>query len=208
MYIYDDHGFAFFHQWKCGGTSVYKPLRDRIGHASVHLGDDGAVPPEKKIDVWYGKKLSVHSPLDLFLRVMCSNGIDASELTIFTNVRHPFPRMVSGWAWSIQHGHTKLGFNAWFDFIFPDYRWQSEYLGLDRGIPYNLHVVRLEEADTFWPPTFNKYFGFTMEFPCLNTTDHLAPENVLTRTQMEMILEKEQLLLSQYYRSQPWLDTE
>jgi len=200
MYIYHKQKFCFFHQWKCGGTSVYRLLREKIGHPDLHLGNDGLVPSNLKIDKLDGKVLSVHSPLKLFIEIMIKQGLDVNSYSIYTNVRHPFPRAVSGWAWSKEKGHTKLPFHAWFKKVLPKYRWQSEYIRVDGKLPSNLKVFVLEnDIENFWAPVFLQHFGIEEQLPKLNESIHQSWDKVLSSNEQKVIIEKETWLLSKYY---------
>lgn len=200
MYLYEKQNFAFFHQWKCGGTSVYMPLREKFGHANLHLGDDGAVPPHKKVDTFAGTRLSVHSRLRTFWVLMEEMNLHPDSWAMYANVRHPLPRMVSGWAWSKRTGYTDLDFDDWFEDIFPRYRWQSVYLRVDGAVPDNVTVIRLEDAAEKWPDLIEYHFGTRLSYPPLNVSGLGEMwKEYLTGEQAERVLEKEAWLMENYY---------
>lgn len=202
MYVYILKNFAFFHQWKCGGTSVYATLRSNVGHATVHFGDDGAVPAHLRIDRIGPRKLSVHSKLETFMGQMELYGILSTNIDIYTNIRDPLDRMVSAWAWCKRTGHrwAKDDFHEWFNEQAPTFRWQSDYMVINGEIlPSNLHAIRLEdEAEHRWPEIWKRHFDLDLPFPYLNTSSHPQSREIMTDDEIGYVVEHEPLLYGRF----------
>jgi len=181
MMIFPHQHFAFYHMNKAGGTSICKMLESL---------------PYKWEQV--GKK---HTPLSR------KDFPEFSEYAVYTNIRNPFSRIVSIYEYRRQFSQRTrfktVSFNEffyeyWLAKPLDEFKPQHEYLFLNGKIPENVHCVKLEEAETWWPSIVKSHFGRDVEVPRLNTTAHGDPMGYFRGGMVKAVKTKEWWACGEY----------
>lgn len=141
MIVHED--FAFYHMNKCGGTSVIKML-DSLGLKFKQIGEKHGA---------------------MFIK-----NYDISDLTIYSNIRNPFARIVSMYETRKQFSRRMLFkknsitfkdffYDWWLEKTTDPFRPMHEHLFIDDELPENMILVKLEDIDSEWPRIIKKHFN-------------------------------------------------
>lgn len=188
MFVFADSGFAFQHINRTGGSSVKLVLADIAG------------APDRCSVTW-------HADMEcrfIGIKKRHSCCVDVDQLSIYTNVRNPFDRIVS-----VYHFRKSRGWyqNISFERFFWDYFTgdtvpnspQERFITVGGVQPKNVICIKLEEAAWFWPDVFETHFGIRAELPKTNPSSHEAPMSYFSDEMIKRVLEKEKWVIERYY---------
>lgn len=192
MIIYQKNNFAFQHINRTGGTSVKRMLRGIAGDP-----DKGSL---------WGK--IEHRPLDVRLkriREQFSN-IDIDNIPIYVNVRNPFDRIVSIFAYRRKRGkYFKVYFkNFFYNMYMKTARAVNDaeeaFCCVDGVKPENVRVVKFEDINHEWPRIVSEHFGPQIDiWPKMNSSLHDEPMSYFNKRMIDEVLQKEKWVIENYY---------
>lgn len=190
MRLYLKHNLAFQHINRCGGISTCHMLDEVLGEPDEEALGGRHVP------LFHKWRLLKHC-----------YGLDINSLDIYANIRSPFARLVS-----IYHYRkinrigavAGLNFEDWFYLRYvrrPRYtdRPIRHYLMLNRAVPTNVTIVRLEDASDVWPKIILERLNIKTTFPHLNKSKHEDPMSYFDANMRKVVMTKERWLLKNFY---------
>ena len=193
MIFYKKYNFAFQHINRTGGSSVKRAIRTLVGKS-----DEGSNP-------LINAHRTMASRLDR-IRLLHPE-IDIDNLSMYTNVRSPFARIVSIYS-TRKRRDVYLGRS--FKWFFYNVYMRSTTIpnaAIDRFIlnrkgkaPRNLTIVRFEEIKRVWPDIIYRHFGKRIDkFPHVTPSDHDIPMSYFDKDMIKKVLRKEDWVVRNYY---------
>ena len=181
LYLYKDNDFVFYHMYKCGGTSIVTMLLN-VKRQSVQIGD-------------------INRPIN-----ECVRKGELDDYSLYVNIRNPYDRIVSMYKFVSQWATKPPSFK---NFFYDSYlenseeEWwlnsQQKSLFVDGKLPENIFMVKLEEADRYWPVIMKRHFDVDIQYvPKFNATIHGEAMSYFDDGMIEEVKRKEVWAIEQY----------
>lgn len=192
MIFYLKNNFAFQHINRTGGTSIKKMIRGIAGEP-----DKGSI--YEKIE---------HRALEIRFNTLDKKypEVDLKTIPIYVNIRNPFDRIVSIFAYRRGRGkYKKVYFKNFFYNIYMqgerDVNCSQELFCCIDGVkPKNVIPIRFENINTQWPKIIQKHFNFKIDiFPKMNSSKHIEPMKYFNQAMIEKVLKKELWVVKNFY---------
>ena len=187
MILYKRYKFAFQHVNRCGGTTVKKLIGSLVG------------PPDK------GSAPDGNAHQILANRLKAVGGVD--NLSIYANIRDPFSRLVSIFAYRQKKGRYIGKDFKWFfhNIYIPVLRPPSGTIRplitrSDGKIPTSLTIVKIEDIDRRWPGIIFKHFAIKpVAIPRRNSSSHGDPLDYFDNSMIKTVIDKERWTIKNFY---------
>ena len=188
MIVYEKNNFAFLHINKTGGLTIKHILNELVGkHTS-------GIDQHRTLKFEYIRKATRYPDFDI------------CKIPIYTNVRNPFDRIVSMYAYRkfrLNYKQRGITFKNFFYNIYMKGNVVngpiSEFLLVNAGLPKNVNVVRLEDIDKEWPKIIKKHFNKDIgNIPKINKSNKLTAYTFNSKM-IDLVLDREKWVIKNYY---------